>query len=194
MPQDLTVRSWKPWQDRETDELIRDNYGNYKGTVTFDEHNSEPIDATFKEQPNPGDKKFGTVSSYETKSGKVRTGFKSAPRPKEEWKKPESSSAGSGSGSGSSNSWTPRDDAAIQAQMAIKVVFNNYGKPIKDWNGDDWDNVEYCSKAVMDLIVKVKTGGNQSATTLTEEPLPNPPEEEGMSDGEVDQHWKDLPY
>lgn len=75
MPQEYTVKSWKPWENEAG--LIRDPHGNYKGTVTFEEDHSEPIDATFKNQPSVGDKKYGTVGDYQTKAGNTRRGFKS---------------------------------------------------------------------------------------------------------------------
>lgn len=94
MAQEYTIRSWKPWMDQETEELIRDNYGNYKGSATFDEYSSEPVDATFKEQPAIGDKKYGDVIEYTTKSNKTRMKFQSAQRPKEGFGSPSTPSRG----------------------------------------------------------------------------------------------------
>lgn len=77
--QELTVKSWKPWENE--DGLVRDPHGNYKGSVTFDKYASEPVDATFKEQPNTGDVKYGSIEEYQTKAGKTRLKFKRADRP-----------------------------------------------------------------------------------------------------------------
>lgn len=82
MAQEYTVKSWKAWENE--DGAIRDAHGNFKGSVTFEEYNSEPVDATFKTEPAPGDKKYGTVNDYTTKAGKVRMGFTRADRPLDE--------------------------------------------------------------------------------------------------------------
>lgn len=80
-PQEYTIESFNPWIDRETGNAVKDPHGNIKGSVLFVEDKSEPIDATFKSMPNPGDKKFGIVDLYQTRAGSTRKGFKSAPRP-----------------------------------------------------------------------------------------------------------------
>jgi hypothetical protein len=105
--QELSIKSWKPWIDQETDEPIRDNYGNHKGTVTFDEYSAQPVDATFKEPPAIGAKKYGSIEEYQTKAGKTRLKFKAEQRPKE------------GFTPSGSKSYQPRDDMAIRAQWAI---------------------------------------------------------------------------
>lgn len=79
---EYTIKNWSPWEDRDNDGApVRDQHGNYRGSVLFDEDSSEPIDATFKTQPAVGDKKYGVVDLYQTRAGKTRKGFKSAPRP-----------------------------------------------------------------------------------------------------------------
>lgn len=80
-PSEFTISTWSPWIDKDTGNPATDLHGNFKGSVTFEEDKSEPIDATFKTQPAVGDKKYGTVDLYQTRAGKTRKGFKSAPRP-----------------------------------------------------------------------------------------------------------------
>lgn len=106
MSQEYTVKSWKVWENE--DGLIRDQHGNYKGSVLFNEESGEPIDATFKNQPNVGDKKFGDIVEYTTKAGAARTKFQSAKR----LDTPPASTS-------DTSNWQPRDDMAIRAQWAI---------------------------------------------------------------------------
>lgn len=94
MIQDYTIKSWKPWENE--DGLIRDPHGNYKGSVTFDEYNSEPVDGTFKEQPKVGDKKYGDVVTYQTKAGTTRMKFQGAMRPKDGYTAPSTGGSKSG--------------------------------------------------------------------------------------------------
>lgn len=80
MAQEYTVKTWQPWVDKDTDDYVRDPHGNYKGSVSFEEHD-EQVDATFKQQPKVGDKKYGTIEEYKTKAGKTRKTFRRADRP-----------------------------------------------------------------------------------------------------------------
>ena len=77
MPQVYTVKEWKVWQD-DNHEPVTDNYGNFMGSITFDEHNTEPVDARFKNEPKVGDKLEGEIKPYKTKSGSDRTRFERA--------------------------------------------------------------------------------------------------------------------
>lgn len=83
---ELTIKSWSPWMQEE--EPVRDQYGNYKGSVTFEEYAAQPVDVTFKTEPNPGDKKYGEVVEYQTKAGKTRLKFKRVERPQEPQQRP----------------------------------------------------------------------------------------------------------
>jgi hypothetical protein len=80
--QDLVVASWNPWMQDE--DVVRDKWGNFKGSVTFNEYKSEPVDATFKTEPKVGDKKYGEIVEYQTKSGKTRLKFQRVDKPQEQ--------------------------------------------------------------------------------------------------------------
>lgn len=110
MSKDYTIKDWKPWENE--DGLVRDSFGNYRGSVLFDEESGEPIDATFKEQPKVGDKKYGDIVEYTTKAGSIRTKFQGAKRDTPPTEKPTPKASG----------WQPRDDDAIKAQFAIKAA------------------------------------------------------------------------
>lgn len=142
---EYTVKEWKVWEDRDTEgEPLRDKFGNYKGSVTFEEYNSEPIDATFKEQPNPGDKKYGSVEPYKTQQGKTRLKFRRADRPL------DNQQGFTPRGGGSKPSYQPRDDAGIKAQFAIKaaIQYQPDGATIKD--------IEEAAVAFFKMVDRVK--------------------------------------
>lgn len=168
-PRELTVKSWKAWVDQETDELIQDNYGNYKGTVTFNEYNSEPVDATFKEQPEVGSKKYGSIEEYKTRAGKTRLKFKRADRPQEE----------QNMGYGAKSNYQPRDDMAIRAQWAIGQAVQLYiAEPKKSEVKTAKEVVENLAKDLYAMVDRVK---NDSAVKEVfgsdSEPMPEMPPE-----------------
>lgn len=70
---EFTIREWKPWT--KNGEILLDRYGNQVGTVTFQEHHNEPIDASFKPPIQVGQKIIGVIEDYITKSGNYRTRF-----------------------------------------------------------------------------------------------------------------------
>lgn len=149
MAQEYTVRQWTPWENE--DGPIRDKYGNYKGSILFDEDHGEPIDATFKQHPAVGDKKYGSVEPYTTQMGKKRTKFVRADKPQEEQQR-----------STTSYTYTPRDDAAIQAQWAIGQAVN--------WvsiQGGQWGKVEPVARDFYAMINRVKN--STSETTADDE-------------------------
>src|SRR5260221_4960338 len=79
MSQEYTVKQWQPW--READGTpITDTHQNIRGSVTFEE-DARQLDAGFKTDPSPGDKKYGDIESYKTQSGNSRVKFKAASRP-----------------------------------------------------------------------------------------------------------------
>lgn len=98
MPQDYTIKEWKPWV--KDGQVVADNHGNLKGSVVFVEHQNEPVDATFKPPVEVGQKKYGVVEEYLTQSGAPRIKFTRKNRP-------DSKPGGK------------RDDSAIRAQWAI---------------------------------------------------------------------------
>lgn len=192
-PQEYTVKEWKPWENE--DGLIRDIHGNYKGSVTFEEDRSEPIDATFKNQPEPGDKKYGVVDMYTTRAGKVRKGFKSAQRPQ------ESSFSGS-----SKREYQPRDDAVIRAQWAIGQAVQ-IEVAAKKTGTIDLDAIQQYATDFYIMVDRVK-GSSEStqsaepsgyekakavAGNLNREPLPEPPEDQ-MYDGDGPINLDDIPF
>lgn len=143
-PQEYTVKSFKPWMDRDDpEEVVRDTHGNYKGSITFEEYSSEPVDATFKTIPVPGDKKFGTIDPYTTKNGSSRQKFNRADRPDY-----AASSRPSQKPQGTSN-WQPRDDMAIRAQFAIKAAIQYHG-------GADMSDIETAAVTFFKMVDRVK--------------------------------------
>lgn len=164
-PQELTVRSWKAWEDRESDgDVLRDKYGNIQGSIVFEEHSGEQVDARFKEQPNPGDKKYGVIEDYQTKSGKTRTKFSRKDRP--EANQPSYSGGGNSNG----KSWTPRDDSAIQAQWAI----NQAREYIQFQLGDKASLTEILATAKLfyGMIEQVKGSDAKAEPEFTEKDVP----------------------
>lgn len=145
MPQEYTVASWKPWENDQG--LIRDSFGNYKGTITFEEDHSEPIDATFKTQPSVGDKKYGTVSNYTTKAGNVRKGFKSAKKEQ---------SGYSGDSQSAKHEWQPRDDSHIRAQWAIGQAIQ-LGMTCNELSPEA---IECNAKSLFAMVDRIKGGGS----------------------------------
>lgn len=106
MAQEYTVKTWKVWEDEEGS--VRDKFGNFKGSVTFEEENSEPVDATFKTEPQPGDKKYGEITEYQTRSGNTRRKFQRKDRPEHN------------NGHSNGNGWNdPDKQSQIKAQWAI---------------------------------------------------------------------------
>lgn len=156
MAQEYTIKSWKPWENE--DGLVRDAHGNYKGSATFEEFTSEPVDATFKTQPSPGDKKYGTISGYETKRGKTRMGFKSAPRPQD----------GQQPSSGQKKEWQPRDDNAIRAQFAIKTAVELHNK-MQTGTNTEFDYIEETAKRLYAMVDRVKGSTDAPKTIDLEE-------------------------
>lgn len=148
MAQEYTVKSWKVWENE--DGIIRDQHGNYKGSVLFEEESGEQIDATFKEQPNVGDKKYGDIVEYTTKAGKPRQKFQRANRLEE--------GANVGTAATTKGSYQPRDDASIKAQFAIKGAIQlEIGS-----NGDySLSHIEETAKQLFSMIDRVK-GGSES--------------------------------
>lgn len=152
-PREYTVKSWSPWQDRETGDNIRDNHGNFKGSVLFEEDSAEPIDATFKKPPTPGDKKYGVVDLYTTRAGSVRKGYKAAIRPQQ----------GYSDGGNYNQSPVPTGQVAqrapfkadpdkqadIKAEFAIKTVVESQGMV-------DMAKVELMAKQVYLMVDRVK--------------------------------------
>lgn len=159
MARDFIVKGWQPWIDRETEDPIRDQHGNYKGSVTFE--NSEPVDATFKQPPAVGDKKYGDIETYTTKSGATRKKFKSAQRPQE----------GFTGGSGKSN-YQPRDDAAVKAQFAIKAAIAFCPKPESARDMNAIAAIEDVAKQFYQMVDRVKNSGSVAQVFNDGEPLP----------------------
>lgn len=140
MAQELTVKYWKPWENEEG--LVRDNHGNYKGTVVFEEEPGQMVDATFKQEPAVGDKKYGDILEYETKSGSIRQKFQRAERPQD------------GQQSFTKRTFQPRDDAAIQAQWALGRAY----EIIQPKKQEDWAKVKQDATHLMVLVQEVKGG------------------------------------
>jgi hypothetical protein len=159
--QEVTVQTWQPWVDQETDEPIRDNYGNHKGSVIFDEYPAQPVDATFKEPPAVGAKKYGSIEEYNTKAGKTRVKYVSAQRPKEGF----TPSAGG-------KTYQPRDDMAIRAQWAIGQAVSVYNASAsKDPNMDMTGYIESLAKKFYAMVDRVK--GSSPAVTKEENWTPS---------------------
>jgi hypothetical protein len=139
MGQEYTVAAWAPWIDKSTDDVIRDEHGNYKGSVTFVERGNEQVDATFKVQPQSGDKKYGNVEVYQTRAGKERLRFRRADRPVE------------GSQTGYAGSPT-KDYDEIKAQVSLKVAATL-------WQGREWtlSKVEMTAVELYEMIGRIKT-------------------------------------
>lgn len=148
-PQDFTVKSWNPWMADE--EEVRDAHGNYKGNVTFEEYSAQPVDATFKQPPNSGDKKYGQIEEYQTKTGKTRIKFKRVDKPQE----------GFGT-SGSKPAYQPRDDAAIKAQWAIgqAVSMAIIHKPENMRDEKVLNAIEDVASQLYAMVDRVKVSGN----------------------------------
>jgi hypothetical protein len=147
MSREYTVALWTPWIDRDTDELVRDNHGNFKGSVHFDEDERQ-ADATFKTQPEKGDKKYGDLVEYETRSGNKRLKFQRTDRPLD-----------------GQTSLTPANDhkgeywddknAQIRAQWAIGQALK--WLKISDVSKEpNYDNVETLAKEVFAMVDRVK--------------------------------------
>lgn len=160
MASELTVKNWQPWIDQETDELIRDNHGNFKGTVWFDE-DPRQVDATFKTQPEVGDKKYGALVEYQTRAGKTRLKFQRADRPQED----QQSFNGNGKSQQTDEYWEDKN-SAIKAQWAIgqavqvEVAYLNYaGRKEFHWNG-----LEDTAKKFFAMVDRVK--GSSESTHL----------------------------
>lgn len=150
MAQEYTVALWGPWIDRETDELIRDKHGNFKGSVHFNE-DVHQVDATFKTEPNQGDKKYGDIVEYTTQAGKKRLKFQRADRPQEV--------------QASSKPWTPRDDSHIRAQWAIgqAVAWVSSGNVVGAKGENVFVTFEDCAKKFYAMVDRVK-GSSESTT------------------------------
>lgn len=150
MAQEYTVFQWKAWT-KEDGSVMTDDHGNVLGSVIFDEAKSEPADARFKTEPKPGDKKYGDIVEYQTKTtNKTRLKFQRADRPKE-----QPGSSGSG--------WQPRDDDGIRASMAVKESYRAFVSaagfvPASD---NDWQTVQLQAVSIYDMIDRVK--GSQAA-------------------------------
>jgi len=158
-PKEYTVKTWQAWEDKENDDVIRDKFGNYKGSVTFEEYNSEPVDATFKEQPKVGDKKFGTVEEYTTSKGSTRLKFQRANRPEMETKSQGSTAP--------KKDWQPRDDAHIKAQWAIgqaMTEFTSIPYDIRRTMADNMSAVEYRAKELFAMVDRVKDSTIEAST------------------------------
>lgn len=168
MPQEFTVRQWKAWKE-DDGTPITDPHGNVKGSVVFEEHANEPVDATFKQAPNPGDKKYGVIEDYQTKSGNTRTKFSRRDRPQE----------GSNSRSGGKSG---RDDNAIRAQWAIgqAVQIQAASKVVRD-GSTLMNELEATAKSLYAMVDRVKdsNGGNTVVTGST-----NPGQTQTFSNGE----------
>lgn len=78
--QDYTVKEWKPWTDRETGDLIRDPHQNIKGSLILNGV-GEPVDGTFKKEPEAGAVLYGHIEDYTTRAGSTRQRFKRTERP-----------------------------------------------------------------------------------------------------------------
>jgi hypothetical protein len=164
MAQEYTVKAWEPWMDRETDELVRDKFGNYKGTVFFDE-DPRNVDGTFKVQPLPGDKKFGDLVDYKSSAGNARLKFQRAERPE------AGQSFHDRAPSAAKKEWQPRDDDAIRAQWAIgqAVSMHNDDKAVTGAQfiagGDkSLPAIEATAKQLFAMVERVKGSSDLKAT------------------------------
>lgn len=139
MNREYTVQNWQGW---ETDEgPVRDVHGNYKGTVWFEE-DPRQADATFKTQPEKGDKKYGDLADYTTKAGKTRLGFKRADRPE------EGQQAFGGDANAPKREWVDHSDA-IRAQWAI-------GQAVQINTDGNQSAIEACAKQLYAMVDRVK--------------------------------------
>lgn len=76
MAKDYTVKGWEPW--READGTpITDQHGNTRGTVSFVEDDRR-VDGNFKKEPEIGEKRYGDIEAYTTRSGSSRVKWKAA--------------------------------------------------------------------------------------------------------------------
>jgi hypothetical protein len=184
MPQEYTVKSWNAWMNDEG--LIRDGFGNYKGTVLFEEDSVEPIDATFKTQPNPGDKKYGIVSDYVTKAGKTRKGFKAAQKPLPQTPAHEYTPT-------TKKEWQPRDDDRIVAQWSISQSIALLQSEIaKSGSAKDTETmIESWAKKLFAMVDRVKTREAEIAKSELES-LAQTAVIEDISDDAID--LSDIPF
>lgn len=170
-PQEYTVKGFKPWMDKDDpEEVVRDTHGNYKGSITFEEYASEPVDATFKTIPVPGDKKFGTIDDYKTKSGSTRQKFTRADRPEYTAPRPsQKPQAGA-------VDWNDKD-ASIRAQMAIKTAVVSFGASLT--MADIYDGeLEKRATAIFAMVDRVKVSNKPEpvapSTSSSVTPAPRP--------------------
>jgi len=137
-PQEFTIASWSAWNDKQTGQPVRDNHGNVKGSVTFNEFKSEPVDATFKQPPNIGDKKYGQIESYKSRSGSLRLKYKAVSRPQQNDYQGTQNSQQGDMRITSSPAKDGKNDHAIAKSVALKAAVDYYAPTdVKDRNPND---------------------------------------------------------
>lgn len=145
--QEYTIKEWSPWTDRETGQPVTDKHGNHRGSVVFEEHQNEPVDATFKPPVQVGQKKYGVVEEYTTQGGSFRIRFQRRDKPQELRQT-------SAFPAKSEKTWQPRDDDAIRAQWAI-------GQSVQ-WTlrapETTADDIEQWAKRFYAMVDRVKSG------------------------------------
>lgn len=160
MSKEYTVTDWQPWIDRNTDtgEPIRDAHGNFKGSVWFDE-SPEQVDGTFKTQPAKGDKKYGDVVDYETRTGQLRRKFQRADRPQEEGA--QATLIGKAVERPADDYWDDKN-AQLRAQWAIGRARESMGALTEEVLADQkttlkyFEDIEYVSKQFFAMVDRVK--------------------------------------